>query len=401
MSPPYLAQWGSYLRRKADEQLLAGLRWLNQRQLVIQAARRLNTGRTYRLNIGQPDRVAILLVGAGGTGSFAAHILAQLAAWALTSGLDLRLYYIDPDVVEERNLVRQNFCQAELGQAKAFTLAWRYSAAFGLNITPVVGRFEARMLEEFRPRQSLNGTLTLVVGAVDNYQARRDIAEAVTAQLHYPAPRSQLYWLDSGNERVNGQVLLGNSLEPEPQLSPLGFCVGLPLPHLQEPSLIQRPENHSVVDPSCADLTLLGEQSAMINRVMATWLGVYLYRLLQSRDLDLMATHLNLRVGAARSTAITGGRVIAPELPLSLRRSLPAPVEPEPAATLPAEDQCPECGDELIFGRTSVQGVEVRVRFCRNCAYREEFCPICEGEIAVEAGEVVCLECNWRERGTA
>jgi tRNA A37 threonylcarbamoyladenosine synthetase subunit TsaC/SUA5/YrdC len=59
--------------------------------------------------------------------------------------------------------VRQNFCQAELGQAKAFTLAWRYSAAFGLNITPVVNRFEAGMLEDFRPRQSLNGALTLVV----------------------------------------------------------------------------------------------------------------------------------------------------------------------------------------------------------------------------------------------
>lgn len=188
MSPPYLAQWGAYLRRKADEGLLAGLTWLNARQLVIRAAQRLDTGRTYRLNIGQPDRVAILLVGVGGTGSFAAHILAQLTAWALTTGLDLRLYYIDPDVVEERNLVRQNFCQAELGQAKAFTLAWRYSATFGLNITPVVGRFEARMLEEFRPRQSLNGTLTLVVGAVDNYQARRDIAEAVMAQLNYPAP---------------------------------------------------------------------------------------------------------------------------------------------------------------------------------------------------------------------
>lgn len=395
---PYLAEWGAYLRRQADERLLAGLGWLNRRQRVIRAVQRLNTGRTYRLNIGQPDRVAILLVGCGGTGSYCAHILAQLAAWALTSGLDLRLYFVDPDSVEERNLVRQNFCQAELGQAKAFTLAWRYSAAFGLNITPVIGRFEAKMLEEFRPRQSLNGVLTIVVGAVDNYQARRNIAEAVTAQLYYPAARSQLYWLDSGNERVNGQVILGNSLEPEPQLSPLGFCVGLPLPHLQEPSLIQRPETRPALDLSCADLTLLGEQSAMINRVMATWIGVYLYRLLQSRDLDLMATQLNLRVGTASSTAITGGRVIAPELPPSLRRALPAPVEPEPAATLPAADQCPECGDELIFGRTSLQGVEVRVRFCRNCAYREECCPVCEGEIAVEVGEVYCLECNWRER---
>lgn len=405
MNTSPLTQWGAYLRRKADEQLLTGLRWLARRQMVVRAAQRLNTQRTYRVNLGQPDRVAILLVGAGGTGSFAAHILAQLAAYALTSGLDLRLYYIDPDSVEEKNLVRQNFCQAELGQAKAFTLAWRYSAAFGLTITPVVNRFEAGMLEEFRPRHSLNGSLTLVVGAVDNHQARRDIAEAITAHLRYPSAGQQTWWLDSGNERASGQVLLGNSLEPEPQLSPLGYCVALPLPHLQEPSLIQRPEGQKVIDLSCADLTLLGEQSAMINRVMATWLGVYLYRLLQSRDLDLRATHLNLRVGTVSSTPITGGRVITPEPLIRLRQTaLPAlpPVAgvEEPVTAFPLEDQCPDCGDELIFGRTSVQGVEVRVRFCRHCAYREEFCPLCEGEIVVEANEVACQECDWRETGT-
>lgn len=402
MNTTSLSQWTSYLRRKADEYLLAGLRWLNSRQPVIRAAQRLNAERTYRVNIGQPDRVVILLVGCGGTGSFAAHILAQLAASAQTSGLDMRLYYIDPDKVEERNLVRQNFCQAELDQAKAFTLAWRYSAAFGLNITPVVNRFEAGMLEEFRPRQSLNGTLTLVVGAVDNFQARRDIAEAVTAHLRYPSPRNQTWWLDSGNERVNGQVVIGNSLEVEPQLSPLGYCVGLPLPHLQEPSLIQRPENHPPVDLSCADLTLLGEQSAMINRVMATWLGVYLYRLLQSRDLDLRASHLNLRTGGVSSTSITYGRVIAPEPLIRVRTPLPA-LPPaagaeEPAVVFPLEDQCPDCGDELIFGRTSLLGVEVRVRFCRSCAYREEFCPVCEGQVAVEGNEVYCLDCDWREQ---
>ena len=69
MNASYLWQWRSYLRRKADEQLLAGLRWLNRRHLVVRAAQRLNTERSYRINIGQPDRVAILLVGVGGTGS--------------------------------------------------------------------------------------------------------------------------------------------------------------------------------------------------------------------------------------------------------------------------------------------------------------------------------------------
>ncbi len=402
MNPLSLSHWRTYLRRQADAALLAGLRWLNQRQPVIRAARRLNIERTYRINIGQPDRIAILLVGVGGTGSHCAHILAQLAAWALTSGLDLRLYYIDPDAVEEKNLVRQNFCQAELGQAKAFTLAWRYSAAFGLTITPVVNRFEARMLEDFRPQHSLNGTLTLLVGAVDNHPARREMAEAVSAYCRCPDPRNQLWWLDSGNERVNGQIVIGNSLEPQPQVSPLGYCVGLPLPHLQEPSLLRPSAPRPAADLSCADLTLMGEQSAMINRVMAAYLGVYLYRLLQSRDLDLMATYVNLRTGVVRSTPITGGQMMAPEPLIRLR---PPALPPAEADTTPLEplnpaDQCPDCGDELIFGRTSLRGVEVRVCFCRQCAYREELCPVCEGEIAVGEEAVYCLMCDWQEAAT-
>jgi molybdopterin/thiamine biosynthesis adenylyltransferase len=163
---------------------------------MTRLAQKIELSKPYRVSIGHPDRVAILLVGTGGTGSFTAHILAQLASWAATSDLDLRLYFIDPDTVEQKNLVRQNFCQAELGQPKAFTLAWRYSAAFGLSIIPVVDCFSARMLEIYKPGHSLNGTLMIVIGAVDNFQARRDIAEAITARLSgqfgYVSPRDRL-----------------------------------------------------------------------------------------------------------------------------------------------------------------------------------------------------------------
>ncbi len=150
---------------------------------VAKLAQRLDLQKRYRVNIGHPDRVAILLAGCGGTGSFAAHILAQLACWAVSTGLDLRLYFIDPDTVEEKNLVRQNFCRAEIGYPKAQTLAWRYMAAFGITITPVVERFSAEMLKKYMPGLSAQGRLTIVVGAVDNVRARCDIAGAVTDML--------------------------------------------------------------------------------------------------------------------------------------------------------------------------------------------------------------------------
>ena len=131
----------SYLIQRVNHWLSRLAKQALAQPRLASVARKLVIDRKYRLNIGHPERVVILLAGCGGTGSFAAHILAQLACWAKTANIDLRLYFIDPDIVEERNLVRQNFCPTELGAPKAVTLAWRFSAAFGLNITPVVKRF--------------------------------------------------------------------------------------------------------------------------------------------------------------------------------------------------------------------------------------------------------------------
>ncbi|MFN8456960.1 MAG: hypothetical protein U0401_20225 [Anaerolineae bacterium] len=117
MNTSTLTQWGAYLRRKADEQLLTGLRWLARRQMVVRRSGSTPSAPTGSI-LGQPDRVAILLAGCGGTGSYCAHILAQLAALALTSGLDLRLYYIDPDLVEEKIRYARTSARPSWGRPK-------------------------------------------------------------------------------------------------------------------------------------------------------------------------------------------------------------------------------------------------------------------------------------------
>ena len=401
----YLHQLRLYLYCKSLEPLAHLGQRLQTLAETAPSGQTLSLQSTYRLDIGHPDRVVIFLIGCGGTGSHTAPILAQLAVWARSAGIDLRLYFVDDDRIEDKNLVRQNFCQAEIGYPKAFSLAWRYTAAFGLTITPVVERFSAELLDRYKPSYSPQGTLTIVVGAVDNVHARRDIAEAITAKLQtQPNQRDKLFWLDAGNERLSGQVLAGNSLEPEPLLSPLGYCVGLPLPHLQEPSLLlERERPAGEVDLSCADLTLLAEQSAMINRAMATWLGVYLYRLLQSRDLDLMATYLSLR-GTTRSTLISHGRLVRPERPQTQRLAGGPGAQPDGDERL-QDEVCPDCGGELIAGQDEWLGVLIGVRFCEACPFREEGCPECGGELdedvaqidGVLAPVVRCWDCTWQE----
>lgn len=404
----FIRQVGLYCYKKIFDRLKRITAAVLVHPHATKLVQKLTIQKQYKVNVGRPDRVVILLVGCGGTGSFAAHILAQLANWAKSNGMDLRLYFVDPDKVEEKNLVRQNFCAAEVGYPKAFTLAWRYTAAFGLTITPVVERFSAELLRRYIPSFSPQGTLTIVIGAVDNVCARRDIAEAITAWLEqhgdsHDRPlgnaRDRLWWIDSGNERTSGQVLAGNSLAPEPLLSPLGYCIGLPLPHIQEPTLLMdraRPLRQAQDRPqpaddalaseglSCADLTLLGEQSAMINRLMATWLGLYLYRLLQSRDLDVMCTFINAQAGVTRSTPITGGRVVKPERPQRAQIPIRTAGQEAPAEVM----VCPNCGGEIIEGQDEWQGVLIAVRFCADCTFREEVCPECGGEIAEDAFDI-------------
>ncbi len=398
-----------------------GLYWLNKLRHWLATGQ---TGRiiqqlslppqTYKVNLGSPGSLSIILVGVGGTGSYLAQYLAQFAHLAQQRGEAVKLTFVDHDLVETKNVARQNFCPPEIGRPKALTLAWRYSAAYGLHISHAQEPFQAGILDRYRPTPSRYGTVTIVIGAVDNWQARRDIAEAIEARLKTQGEDSshRLFWIDAGNERHAGQVVIGNSLSPEPLLSPLGYCVGLPLPHLQEPTLVRerdRPAPRQDEALSCAELTLLGEQDQVINKVMAIRVSWLLYRLLHSRDLDVMATYVEMESGGARSVPITKGRLVRIQ-------QEPAPQQTPPQDITEAPDRpeldtdtmvCPNCPDRiLVEGTNVVDGVTVRVLFCDNCGFHHQGCPECLGEIRRREevptnGEPVpawtCLDCTWQQ----
>ena len=73
--------------------------------------------------------VKIVQLGAGGTGGHAAPHLYRLL-YSLER--PARLILCDGDAVEAKNLVRQNFSPADLGENKAKVLAERYATVFGM-----------------------------------------------------------------------------------------------------------------------------------------------------------------------------------------------------------------------------------------------------------------------------
>ncbi|MCP4385694.1 MAG: hypothetical protein GY798_30515, partial [Hyphomicrobiales bacterium] len=84
----YLKQLTLYLYQQSLVQLTRFYNLLQSPNPLISQS--LQMPKQYRIDIGHPDRVVILLVGCGGSGSFTAHILAQLACWAKGAGIDMR-----------------------------------------------------------------------------------------------------------------------------------------------------------------------------------------------------------------------------------------------------------------------------------------------------------------------
>ncbi|HEY9693711.1 MAG TPA: ThiF family adenylyltransferase [Oculatellaceae cyanobacterium] len=245
------------------------------------------------------QKLKIILVGCGGTGSAVASSIARIAYVLQEMGKEVAIIFVDFDVVELHNIPRQNFCRAEIGLPKAQTLALRYSAAWGVDISAISDRFYPELAD------SRYEQLTVIVGAVDNAEARRSISGA----LDNNRDNSSVWWLDAGNSFSSGQVLLGCTNNPDVvaqyAFNSSNLASVLPSPSLVHPELlIPLPESDSSSKLSCAEIVMMNAQSLMVNQRIAVEVGDYLLRLLISKNLRRFATYFDLATGTAHSKYI-------------------------------------------------------------------------------------------------
>ena len=140
----------------------------------------LKIEKQYRILLGDSKRVNIMLVGAGGTGSALALSLGRLAYHAGSKGMQVDMTFVDHDLVTTKNIGRQCYCPAEIGCNKAECLALRLNMAFGqAGYRPIVAVPEPFTSAMARSWASSRSGLFLLIGAVDNHLARRELAKAV------------------------------------------------------------------------------------------------------------------------------------------------------------------------------------------------------------------------------
>ena len=247
------------------------------------------------------EYVQIVLAGAGGNGAFLAQHVGRLMRVLYADVNGAHLTICDPDTVEEKNIGRQNFCDAEVGMPKAEAVARRYGRAWGLNTTAYHGDFDEKVL--------IGMDTTILVGCVDNAAARASLHETLRHNEDTPDGRPNFWWLDLGNLRETGRVLLGSAYDrlqargafPSPQ-----ECVKLPSPALQFRDLLTpRPEELAGAEMSCAEMAAANLQSLTINCRLAAEAADFLMRLLVTRDLKRFACEINLAAGSMKSTYAT------------------------------------------------------------------------------------------------
>ena len=225
------------------------------------------------MRFSQTRPVKIVQLGAGGTGG---HIAPHL--YRLLYSLDRPVRYIicDGDVVEEKNLVRQNFTPADQGENKARVLAERYSAVFGLE-TEYVPSFvedEEQLRTLLTPEYHLmrlpghaygvrEPEQVILIGAVDNNKSRQ-----LCHRVFYQA--KELIYIDSGNGEFTGQVVCGVRRGGKTYYPPIGMVY---------PDVLVETDKFPT-ELSCAEASVSAPQSMAANITAATIVVDMVYNIL-------------------------------------------------------------------------------------------------------------------------
>jgi len=224
----------------------------------------------------------VTIVGCGGTGAQVARIVGRIAYDMQKSRKHApQIVLIDPDAVEEKNVGRQLFSPSLLSKNKAECVGRMLNLALGLDV-----RWIPNHVDAIRHFDRYGGNL--VISCVDNHEARQEI-HRVNGIL-----------IGAGNHTDAGQVSIGNVDDPDQIRCFMDGRDGkypyLPKEGLLFPELLQPEPPRPMPEPtaSCAELVAEGSQHLVVNDMMATVVGQYVYRLLHRQPIHSFLTYVSI-----------------------------------------------------------------------------------------------------------
>ena len=211
--------------------------------------------------------IKIILIGAGGTGSFVLSGLARLNE-ALTAhghaGIDIDLW--DGDLVTKNNIGRQLFAQSEIGLYKSVALINRINRFFGTG-----WKAKSRNFPKVRAGFLQDELLaSIYITCVDNIETRFELGSTLG---NYKSSNNQLnqprYWFDFGNSKDSGQVICSTiGTVEQPNSKKFTPVSNLPFVTEEFEHLLRSSEEKDEA-PSCSLVDSLKKQSLFINSTLA------------------------------------------------------------------------------------------------------------------------------------
>ena len=151
--------------------------------------------------------INIVQIGCGGTGSYLVAPLSKyLRSLHKTQNYTLLQYIlVDGDLVETKNIARQNFLEEDIDKNKATILANRYSDK-SFKIYPFDDYLNTNTMQPliYDSLDIDKNSLTLIIGCVDTISSRRNIIELLTSIRNIES--NHILYIDSGNYLYNGQI---------------------------------------------------------------------------------------------------------------------------------------------------------------------------------------------------
>jgi PRTRC genetic system ThiF family protein len=244
----------------------------------------------YLINPTNP--VTVNIIGAGGTGSQMLTALARINhALISLNHPGLMVNAFDDDRISEANLGRQLFSESEVGMYKSVALINRLNRFFGTNWKARTYRFADALYDNDAYKANL------FITCVDTAKSRFEVSELLYELNNHRSPDRErpMYWMDLGNSRDTGQVVLstiGKIKQPESEkYRPLAE-----LPFITEMFKDQLEKADQFDDtPSCSLAEALTKQDLFINTSVTTIGASLLWQLFQQGMIFNRGAFINLR----------------------------------------------------------------------------------------------------------
>ena len=218
--------------------------------------------------LNSPDRISILVIGCGGTGSHVLSCLARINEMLEMTGKNgITVTAYDDDIVNDHNQGRQLFYKQDIGRNKAEVLIGRINQTYGYDWIGVPVKYKVDNSHRF----------DIIISCVDKVQIRKDINKM----------SNWFYFQDYGNSRDTGQVILGHYKHELPTVIDM-------YPDLKDDE----------DEPSCSAIESLSKQQLFINSTLANLGCNMIWQLLSEYYIEYRGLYLNLSTGTVKSIEI-------------------------------------------------------------------------------------------------